>query len=89
MIFSTQAPGVDPGFQVRGRTWKNWAVRREVRKYLGYLVWKITILRKKKSFFPILGGREPGAPPGSAPGHYTSADDTIGEQVPWEKTTIE
>ena len=56
MIFSTQAPGVDPGFHVRGRTWKNWAVRREVRKYLGYLVWTITILRQKKSFFPILGG---------------------------------
>jgi len=44
---------------------------------------------KKIIFFPILGRLEPGAPPGSAPGHYTSADNTIGEQVPWEKTTIE
>jgi hypothetical protein len=31
-------------------------------------VWKITILRQKILFFPILGGRAPGAPPaGSAP----------------------
>ena len=36
---------------------------------LGYFVWKITILRQKIIFFPILGGRTPGArPPGSAPG---------------------
>jgi hypothetical protein len=33
-------------------------------------VWKITILRQKIFFFPILGGRAPGAPPGSAPDIY-------------------
>jgi hypothetical protein len=38
-------------------------LRREARKYLGYFVWKITILRQKIIFFPILGGRAPGAPP--------------------------
>jgi hypothetical protein len=31
-------------------------LRREARKYLGYFVWKITILRQKILFFPILGG---------------------------------
>ena len=46
----------DPGFQVRGWcTYKNCAERRQARKFLGYFVWKITILRQKKSCFPILG----------------------------------
>ena len=31
-------------------------LRREARKFLGYFVWKITILRQKMIFFPILGG---------------------------------
>ena len=31
-------------------------LRREARKLLGYFVWKITILRPKILFFPILGG---------------------------------
>jgi hypothetical protein len=31
-------------------------LRREARKFLGYFVWKITILRKQIIFFPILGG---------------------------------
>jgi hypothetical protein len=31
-------------------------LRREARKLLGYFVWKITILRQKIIFFPILGG---------------------------------
>jgi hypothetical protein len=31
-------------------------LRREARKFLGYFVWKITILRQKIIFFPILGG---------------------------------
>ena len=31
-------------------------LRRETRKFLGYFVWKITILRQKIIFFPILGG---------------------------------
>jgi hypothetical protein len=38
-------------------------LQREARKILGYFVWKITILRQKIIFFPILGGRAPGAPP--------------------------
>ena len=38
-------------------------LRREARKLLGYFVWKITILRQKFLFFPMLGGRAPGAPP--------------------------
>ena len=43
-------------------------LRREARKLLGYFVWKITILRQKIIFFPILGGSAPGASPsGSAP----------------------
>jgi hypothetical protein len=50
--------GADPGFQV------SWAERRELRKGLGYFVWKITILRKKIIFFRILEGA-PGAPPPS------------------------
>ena len=31
-------------------------LRREARKFLGYFVWEITILRHKIIFFPILGG---------------------------------
>jgi hypothetical protein len=31
-------------------------LRREARKYVGYFVWEITILRPKILFFPILGG---------------------------------
>jgi hypothetical protein len=38
-------------------------LRREARKFLGYFVWKITILRQKIIFFPILGGRAGWAPP--------------------------
>ena len=42
-------------------------LRREARKFLGYFVWKITILRQTIIYFPILGGgggwRGPGAPP--------------------------
>jgi hypothetical protein len=34
-------------------------LRREARKFLGYFVWKITILRKKNIFCPILGGARP------------------------------
>ena len=35
----------------------------EARNFLGYLVWKITILRQKIIFFPILGGARPGSAP--------------------------
>jgi hypothetical protein len=38
-------------------------LRREAQYFLGYFVWKITILRQKIIFFPILGGRALGAPP--------------------------
>jgi hypothetical protein len=41
---------------------KNCAEQREARNFLGYFMWKITILRQKNIFFPILGGRAPGAP---------------------------
>jgi hypothetical protein len=53
-------------------------LRREARTFLGYFVWKITILRQKKIlFFTILGGEGAHAPPpGSAPVnvHDTSND---------------
>jgi hypothetical protein len=42
---------------------KNCAEWREVRNLLGYFVWKITILRQKIIFFPILGGARPLDPP--------------------------
>ena len=32
-------------------------------KFLGYFVWKITILRQKIIFFPILGGARAGCAP--------------------------
>jgi hypothetical protein len=48
--------GADPGFQVRGRTKKNCAERREARTFLGYFVLKITILRQKIVLFPIAEG---------------------------------
>ena len=35
----------------------------EARKFLGYFVWKITILRQKIIFFPILGGARAGCAP--------------------------
>jgi hypothetical protein len=50
-------------FKLGGRTSNNCTERREARKCLGYFVWKITILLQKIIFFPILGGRAPGAPP--------------------------
>ena len=34
-------------------------MQREARNFVGYFVWKITILRQKILFFPILGGRPP------------------------------
>ena len=50
---------------------KNCADRRDARTFLGYFVWKITILRQKIILFPILGGA-PGAPraPLDAPLRY-------------------
>jgi hypothetical protein len=45
-------------------------LRREARTFLGYFVWKITILHQKIIFFPILGETRTvcAPPPGSAPG---------------------
>ena len=34
-------------------------LRKEARKFMGYFVWKITILRQKIIFFPILGPPPP------------------------------
>ena len=77
--------GADPGFQARGGggggAFKKiapsglpplGAILLSARKILGYFVWKITILRQKIIFFPILGGGGRGRrvrppPPGSAP----------------------
>ena len=59
----TNNAGADPWFQVRGRTLKNCAEWREARKFLEYFVWKITILRQKFIFFPILGGARAGCAP--------------------------
>jgi hypothetical protein len=42
-------------------------ILKKMRKYLGYFVWKITILRQKILFFPNLGGaRRVGPSPESA-----------------------
>jgi hypothetical protein len=38
-------------------------LRREARNIFGYFMWKITILRQKIIFFPILGGHPPLDPP--------------------------
>ena len=48
--FLARFAGTDPGYQVRGRG---------ARKLLRYFVWKITILRHKILFFPILGRGDP------------------------------
>jgi len=49
-----QIAGADPGFQVSGgRTLKNCAERREARTFLGYFVWKITMLCQKIIYLPI------------------------------------
>jgi hypothetical protein len=49
--------GADPGFQVRGGAHlKNCVERWEARQFLGYFVWKNTILRQKIIFFPIAEG---------------------------------
>ena len=55
-------------------------LRREARKFLGYFVWKISILRQKIIFFPILGGARAGcASPLDPPLHsdYLSSFLTI------------
>jgi hypothetical protein len=52
----TPESGADPGFQVRGAHLKKLRRAEGGAKILGYSVWKITILRHKIIFFPILGG---------------------------------
>ena len=66
-VIETTLQGQIQDFKLGRTHLKNCAGRREARKMLGYFVWKITILRQKIIFFPILGGGAPGAPPGSAP----------------------
>jgi hypothetical protein len=53
LVLGNEWSGADPAFQVK----KNCAERREARTFLEYFVWKITILRQKILFFPILGGK--------------------------------
>ena len=61
--------GADPGFQVRaGVALKKLRRAEGGAKIFGVFRVKITILRQKIIFFPILGGRALGAPPGSTPG---------------------
>ena len=48
----------------------------------GYFVWKITILYKQKSFFPILGGGGGGVHAGCVPPGTTPDEDHIGGVMP-------
>ena len=59
-----QFAGADPGFQVRGGGAHLKKLRRAEggAKIVGLFRVKITILRKKIIFLPILGGCVPGAP---------------------------
>ena len=88
--------GADPEYQDRGRTLKNCVERREERTFLGYFVWKITILRQKIIFFPITEGgakivgvfRVPGAPPLDPPLVMVSNNISVkyrGGQSKWWK----
>ena len=53
-------------------------LRREARKFLGYFVWKITILRQKIIFFLILGGARAGcAPPPLNPPLYNNTQRSL------------
>jgi hypothetical protein len=81
-------PGADPGFQVGGggHIWENCAEQREVQKSLGYFVWKITILRPKIIFFPILGGcATPVTYPGSAYKTTTNHETTQTPTGTWTR----
>jgi hypothetical protein len=46
-------------FKLEGTHLKKCAERREARKYLGYFVWKITILRQKNLIFSNFRGVRP------------------------------
>jgi hypothetical protein len=50
-------------FKLGGRTLKNCAERKEARKFVGYFMWKITILRKKIIFSNFRGESAGFAPP--------------------------
>ena len=66
---STSNQGRIQDFKLGGAHFKKLPRAEGDAKFLGYFVWKITILRKKIISFPILVGSAPGAPlPGSAPG---------------------
>jgi hypothetical protein len=70
--------GADPGFQVRGRTLKNCAERREARKYLGISCEKSRFYAKKSFFFPNFRGARAGCAPWIRPCVYPD----------WNKLTI-
>ena len=53
---------VEPPVPFQGRI-QDFKLGRGRGHFLGYFVWKITILRKKIIFFPILGGGGAGCPP--------------------------
>ena len=60
----TLTTGADPRFQVKRGVLKKIAPSGGgARKFLGYFVWKITILCQKIIFFPILGGACTGCAP--------------------------
>ena len=67
-MIQTYIPGADPGFQVRGGALKKIAPsggRRE--NFWGISSEKSRFYAQKIIFFPILGGRAPGAPPPPPP----------------------
>jgi hypothetical protein len=69
--FLVSISGADPGSQVRWGALKKIAPSGGRREKFGVFRVKITILRQKILFFPILGGARAGCdPPGSAPDVY-------------------
>ena len=78
----------DPGFEVRvggggggGAHLKQLRRAKKARTFFGYFVWKITILRQKMIFFPILGGGGGGPPPESAPEFYQFQQNEPGSLI--------
>ena len=89
-MWDVWSSGADPGLQVRRGALKKIAPsggRHE--NVLGYFVWKITILRTKIIFFPILGGGVPRAPPlGSAPDHGWLRSDHMHKLIMTDRNFI-
>ena len=56
LVLSCTVQGRIQDFKLGGAHLKNCAERRVARKFLGYFVWKITILRQKVIFFPNFRG---------------------------------